>query len=60
MAVLPSVLFLVTGVLRKASCTTSQAPALVAASLHSLKQIVSSPFTKDSRCAKDWIDLLQR
>ena len=66
--VLPSVLFLVTGVLREVSRagsgvhthhTSAKSPTPVSASLHALKQLVSSPFTKDSRCAKDWIDLLQ-
>lgn len=67
-AILPTILFLTTGVLRETSTKSLTDPVLqcskassepVTVALHSLKQLVSNPFTKDPRCSTEWKVLLQ-
>ncbi|XP_033734296.1 HEAT repeat-containing protein 5B-like isoform X1 [Pecten maximus] len=60
-AILPTVLHLVTGVLRELSAKSSErrSPVVVSACLSSLKALCSSPLTTDEAVSDSWIQLLQ-
>ncbi|XP_035692964.1 HEAT repeat-containing protein 5B-like [Branchiostoma floridae] len=60
-SVLPTILFLTTGVLRETSCQAGDArlPLPVSTALQSLKSLASSPLARDDACATEWTRLLQ-
>jgi len=59
-SVLPTVLYLTTGVLREmAPKGAVNLPAVISAALQSLKTLCSSPLCKDPRCSAGWVRHLQ-
>lgn len=66
-SILPTILFLTTGVLREAA-TCSVVNEIIpsrasseplATTLHCLKQLVSHPLARDPRCCDSWVTMLQ-
>ncbi|XP_071963983.1 HEAT repeat-containing protein 5B-like isoform X2 [Antedon mediterranea] len=60
-SVLPTILFLTTGVLRETACSSTDGiiPSTVTASLQSLKLLASSPLVNNPDCSDEWVSLLQ-
>ncbi|XP_076321914.1 HEAT repeat-containing protein 5B isoform X4 [Tachypleus tridentatus] len=63
--VLPTILYLTTGVLKETAVQTTEDRGLVVAlptvstTLQSLKSLCTSPFTRNKLCASEWLSLLQ-
>ncbi|XP_064600027.1 HEAT repeat-containing protein 5B-like isoform X2 [Liolophura sinensis] len=60
-AILPTVLYLVTGVLRELGGKTCEhrSPNTINACLAALKSLCTSPFTQDEYCGAEWLKMLQ-
>ena len=60
-SILPTILFLVTGVVRECGTEASEGVTspCVAAALQCLKSLCCSPFTRDPACATSWTTLLR-
>jgi len=59
-SVLPTVLYLTTGVLREmAPRGVTNLPPVISAALQCLKTLCSSPLCRDARCSAGWIDHLR-
>ena len=60
MSIVPTVLFLMTGVIRElAPLTADTIPTIVPVILQCFKTLCSSSFAKDPGCAAEWVRLLQ-
>ncbi|KAM8946642.1 HEAT repeat-containing protein 5B isoform 2-T2 [Pelodytes ibericus] len=61
MTILPTILYLITKILKETSimCSDNQVPLPVSASLQGLKTIITSPLAKTEKTQKKWTDLIR-